>query len=142
MQSLCYEWAMTTTLQNCISGKVWPISLPRDSSDEVYQVINSPVENVQRMAIEERGRLPVYRFTLIIDLEVTFPEFGMGVVLMPAQHELSLRFDPVDAIKVVAVVLGNIERDVQFDCLDLIVGTEECCASRLARTLILFPADV
>ena len=77
----------------CVIRNSWPVGLPRDGIDEIYQMVDPLVEHVQRMHIEERRGLPLDCLSLVIELEVALAEIHVCLILMPSEHELALRLN-------------------------------------------------
>ena len=50
------------------------------------------------MRVEKRRAMPVDRRVFVIELDVTGPKVRVIGVLVEAQHQMPVRFDPVDAV--------------------------------------------
>ncbi|MFC7188153.1 hypothetical protein [Halorubrum yunnanense] len=83
--------------------------VPRECVEGIDEVIDSAIEHVQRMGVDEYGFLALYRVASVIDLEVALSELRVRLVLMPPYHEIPLSVDPLDPIEVVRVSLREIE---------------------------------
>jgi hypothetical protein len=71
--------------------------------------------------------MPVDRHVFVIELDVTGAKVRMVGVLVEAEHQLSVRFDPVDAVVFVVDAGGVPEANLQ-SCGRRIVGvTQEGC---------------
>lgn len=82
----------------------WTAVSPRDRIETVYEVVDPLIEHVQWMYIKKFGLRSLDRLSLMIYLKMALAEFWVGLVLMPAKHELPLGFDPLDLIEVMPVV--------------------------------------
>jgi hypothetical protein len=65
------------------------------------------------MRIEKRRLVPINRRVFVIELDVTGPKVRMVGVLVEAEHQISVRFDPVDAVVFVVDAGGVPETNLQ-----------------------------
>jgi hypothetical protein len=65
------------------------------------------------MRIEKRRLVPINRRVFVIELDVTGPKVRMVGVLVEAEHQISVRFDPVDAVVFVVDAGGVPEANLQ-----------------------------
>jgi hypothetical protein len=72
-------------------------------------MVDPLVEHVQRMLVEERRGLSLDCFSLVIELEVALAEIHVCLILMPSEHELALRLNPVNRVEVVRTIRWEIE---------------------------------
>lgn len=79
------------------------------------------------MRIEKRRTVPIDGRVFIIELDVAGPKVRMIGVLMKSEHQVSFRFDPVDAL-VFVVDTGRVP-EANFQSCVLHVGgvTQERC---------------
>jgi len=56
------------------------------------------IKDGEWMGIKKRRAMPVDRRVFVIELDVAGPKIWMVSVLMEAEHQVSIRFDPVDAV--------------------------------------------
>jgi hypothetical protein len=77
------------------------------------------------MLIEKRRSIPVNRCLVVIELDVAGAEVLVIGVLMEAEHEVPLRFDPVDAVVLVVNTGGIPEANFQSCVLNVIGFTKE-----------------
>ncbi|WP_179213662.1 hypothetical protein [Halorubrum vacuolatum] len=99
---------------------------PREGIEDVHEIIDSLIEYVQWVCVEKFCWLSLDCFSVVVDLEVAFTEIHMRLVLMPPDHEVPFRFDPLDPVKIVRVGLWEIEGDVQLRFSDWIGRIEKC----------------
>jgi hypothetical protein len=64
------------------------------------------------VCVKELGCIPLYRFAVVIDLKMALTEVYVRLVLVPPEHKVSIRFDPLNPVKVVCVGLREIKRDL------------------------------
>jgi hypothetical protein len=65
------------------------------------------------MRIEKRCLVAVNRRVFVIELDMTGPTIRMVGVLMKAEHQIAVRFDPVDAVVFVVDAVGVPEANLQ-----------------------------
>jgi len=65
------------------------------------------------MRIKKRLAMPVDRPVFVIELDVTGPKIRMVGVLVEAEHQISVRFNPVDAVVFVVDAGGVREANLQ-----------------------------
>jgi len=75
-------------------------------------VAPDPVKHVQRVYVEKFGGRPLYRLTLVIDLNVALTEVDVRFVLVPSNHEVAVSLDPLNRVTIVRMSPGKIERDL------------------------------
>jgi hypothetical protein len=90
-------------------------------------LLKSFLEYGKGMLIEKRRSIPVDRCLVVIELDVAGAEVLVIGVLMEAEHEVPLRFDPVDAIVFVGDTGWIPETDSQSCALNVIGSTKERC---------------
>ncbi len=71
--------------------------------------------------------MPIDRRVFVIELNVTWTEILMVGILMESEHEVSLRFDPVDTIVFVADTAWVPETNLQSCVLNVVRVTQERC---------------
>ncbi|MBP1903201.1 hypothetical protein J2744_002905 [Halorubrum trapanicum] len=76
------------------------------------------------MRIEKRRAMPVDGRVFVIELDVTGPKVRMIGVLVEAQHQIPVRFDPVDAVVFMVDAGGVPEANLQ-SCGRGIVGVTQ-----------------
>ncbi|GAA0291363.1 hypothetical protein GCM10009066_02300 [Halarchaeum salinum] len=73
------------------------------------------------MRIEKRRAMPVDGRVFVIELDVTGPKVWMVGVLVEAEHQIPVRFDPVDAV-VFMVDAGGVPEANLESCCRRVVG--------------------
>jgi hypothetical protein len=61
-------------------------------------LLQSIIEGGEWMRIEKRRAMPIDRRVFVIKLDVAGPKIRMVSVLVEAENQVPLRFDPVDAV--------------------------------------------
>ena len=79
------------------------------------------------MRIEKRRAMPINRRVFVIELDVTGPEVRMIGVLVEAEHQIAVRFDPVYAVVFVVDAGGVPEANLQSCSRDIVGVTQEGC---------------
>nr|WP_199506023.1 MULTISPECIES: hypothetical protein [unclassified Haloferax] len=77
------------------------------------------------MRIEKRRLVPINRRVFVIELDMTGPKVQMVGVLVEAEHQISVRFDPVDAVVFVVDAGGVPEANLQSCCRRVVRVTQE-----------------
>lgn len=81
----------------------------------------------ERMLIEKRRAIPINSRPVVIELDVAGAKVLVIGILMEAEHEVPLRFDPVDAIVFVGDAGWIPETDFQSCALGIVGLTQERC---------------
>jgi len=76
------------------------------------------------MRVEKRRAMPVDRRVFVIELDVTGPKVRVIGVLVEAQHQMPVRFDPVDAV-VFMVDAGRVPEANFQSCSRRVVGVTQ-----------------
>jgi hypothetical protein len=69
--------------------------------------------------------VPINRRIFVIELDMTGPKVRMVGVSVEAEHQISVRFDPVDAVVFVVDAGGVPEANLQSCCRRVIRATQE-----------------
>ena len=77
------------------------------------------------MHIENRRTMPINRRIFMIELDVTGPKVWMVSILVEAEHQISIRFDPVYAVVFMIVAGGVPETNLQSCCRRVVGITQE-----------------
>jgi hypothetical protein len=75
--------------------------------------------------IEKRRLVPINRRVFVIELDMTRSQVWMIGVLVEAEHQISIRFNPVDAVVFVVVAGGVPETNFQSCCRRVVRVTQE-----------------
>nr|WP_254831377.1 hypothetical protein [Haloglomus salinum] len=86
--------------------------LPLDSEDEAWKRVESALDDIQRMRIDEPGALVDDGRRAIVDLEMDRAEIVMRIVLMPTDQETPLWLDPVEPVVLVRLVSLQLKPDL------------------------------
>jgi hypothetical protein len=77
------------------------------------------------MRIEKRRLVPINRRVFVIELDMTGPKVRMVGVLVEAEHQIAVRFDPVYAVVFVVDAGGVPETNLQSCCRRVVRVTQE-----------------
>ena len=104
---------------------LWSPIPPGERRNHRLEMGAALVEDVERVRVEIRCCDTLNGFVLVIDLEMALTKLRMRVVLMPANHELALRIDPLNAIGIMSEGSGEVERHVKLHGITGVRGPEE-----------------
>jgi hypothetical protein len=77
------------------------------------ELLQSVIEDGERVRIEKRRVMPIDRRVFVLKLDVAGSKVWMVGILMEAEHQIPLRFDPVDAVVFVIDASGVPEANFQ-----------------------------
>jgi hypothetical protein len=77
------------------------------------------------MRIEKRRLVPINRRVFVIELDMTGPKVRMVGILVEAEHQIAVRFDPVYAVVFVVDASGVPEANLQSCCRRVVRVTQE-----------------
>ncbi|MDS0296750.1 hypothetical protein NDI79_21515 [Halogeometricum sp. S3BR5-2] len=77
------------------------------------------------MGIEKRRLVPINRRVFVIELDMTGPKVRMVGILVEAEHQIAVRFDPVYAVVCVVDAGGVPEANLQSCCRRIVRVTQE-----------------
>nr|WP_199896994.1 hypothetical protein [Halarchaeum acidiphilum] len=86
--------------------------------------MESVIKDGEWMRIENRCAMPINRRVVVVELDVTGPKVRMVGVLVEAEHQISVRFDPVDAVVFMVDAGGVPEANLQ-SCGRRVVGVTQ-----------------
>jgi hypothetical protein len=87
--------------------------------------LSSLIEDGEWVRIEKRRAMPVDRCVFVIELDVTGPKVRMIGVLVKTEHQVSVGFDPVDAVVFVVDTDGVPEANLQSYSRRVVGVTQE-----------------
>ena len=76
----------------------WLPVLPANRFQRSRQLLESLIEHSEWMRIEKRCTIPIDGRVFVIELDVTGSEVLVVGILVEAEHQVTVRFDPVDAV--------------------------------------------
>jgi hypothetical protein len=90
-----------------------------------WELLQSVIEDGEWMRVGKRRAMPIDRRVFVIELDVTGPEVRMIGILMKAEHQVPIRFNPVDAVVFVVDAGWVPEANLQSCGLRVIGVTQE-----------------
>jgi hypothetical protein len=94
-------------------------------------LLNPPLKNGERMLIEKRRSIPINRCSAVLELDVAGAKVPVISILMEAEHEVPLRFDPVETI----VFVVNTGRIPEANFQPCVLGIVGCPQERFRRDI-------
>ncbi|MDS0478063.1 hypothetical protein NDO75_24165 [Natrinema sp. 1APR25-10V2] len=85
------------------------------------------IEESEWVRIEKRHPMPIDGRVFVIELDVAGSKVRMVGILMEAEHQVPIRFDPVDAVVFVIGASGIPEANLQACSLRVVGVTQERC---------------
>nr|WP_227231198.1 hypothetical protein [Salinirubrum litoreum] len=90
-----------------------------------WELLQSVIKNSERVCIEKRRVMPIDGCVFVIELDVTGPKVRLVGILVEADHQVPVWFDPVDTVVFVVDAGGVPETNLQSGGLRVVGVTQE-----------------
>ncbi|MCD2200741.1 hypothetical protein LPA44_12655 [Halobacterium sp. KA-4] len=85
------------------------VVFPYEFVEDWDELVEAVFIDVEWVCVEEFCGGSLYGFVLVIDLEVAVSKIHVCVVLVPSEHEVAVRFYPLDFVEVIVSVWWEIK---------------------------------
>jgi hypothetical protein len=89
------------------------------------ELLQPVIEDSEWVCIEKRRTVPIDSHVLVIELDVTASQIRVVSVLMEAEHQVPIWFDPIDPVVLVVDARGVPEANLQSRSLRVVRITQE-----------------